>query len=298
MSGDHLLVVLTERLHRFFGNAPMTRIHGSQFLVMTHLGDLEQLIAKVRQSFQAAEPRVTMVLKAGIYETVPSDRDVMVMRSRAHIACESIYQRFDVDTIWFAPSMESERNFVAHLVNHFDEALAQEWIELYYQPLVRVSTGKVSSFEALVRWRDPAYGVLPGGKVIPILEDAHLIAKLDLYVIEHVCRDLQQLKEQSGVTVARTSINLSCLDLEEGHFAEKVEAIRKKYDVPRSLLRFEITESALFFSARPCRSRAPWHAARGRTRSSRWRRRRSRSTAASSTASTCRRLRAIRPRRS
>lgn len=62
--------------------------------------------------------------------------------------------------------------FNDYLVSHFQSALAQGRFHIVYQPLVRLSTGMVSSFEALVRWNDPCYGLLKAGLFVPVLERA------------------------------------------------------------------------------------------------------------------------------
>ncbi len=116
-----------------------------------------------------------------------------------------------------------------------DEAIEKEYIKVFYQPVVRVATGKVCGYEALVRWVDPRIGVLSPGDFIETLETYHLIHRVDAYVVEQVCRDYNKMIRQGDVIVP-ASINFSRLDFELCDIFGIVEETRKKYNVPRNML--------------------------------------------------------------
>ena len=78
-----------------------------------------------------------------------------------------------------------------YLLENFPKALEEEWLEVYYQPIVRAVNGRVCEEEALVRWDDPIMGVLNPGEFVPILEAVNAIATLDLYVLDHVLEQVQ-----------------------------------------------------------------------------------------------------------
>lgn len=71
-----------------------------------------------------------------------------------------------------------------YLLNNFDRALDEEWIEIYAQPVVRSSNGKVSEEEILARWDDPVLGVLNPNEFVPVLEPAGKIERLDLFILQ------------------------------------------------------------------------------------------------------------------
>ena len=60
-----------------------------------------------------------------------------------------------------------------YIVDHIEEAMAEGYIKVYYQPLVRALTKEICGFEALVRWADPHYGFLSPVEFIPVLEEYH-----------------------------------------------------------------------------------------------------------------------------
>ena len=131
-----------------------------------------------------------------------------------------------------------------YIVDHIEEAMAEGYIKVYYQPLVRALTKEICGFEALVRWVDPHYGLLSPAEFIPVLEDYHLIHHLDLYVLEKICQDYQKTKEEGGSLVP-VSLNLSRMDFELCDVFRELEERMTKYQVPREMLTLEITESVL-----------------------------------------------------
>lgn len=82
-----------------------------------------------------------------------------------------------------------------YIIDNLDRALAEGWITVCYQPIVRAANGRVCDEESLSRWVDPERGVLTHEEVIPVLEDARLIDRLDLYVPELT---LAKLKRQAA----------------------------------------------------------------------------------------------------
>lgn len=130
-----------------------------------------------------------------------------------------------------------------YILEHFDEALKNKWIEVYYQPVVRTITGAFCGAEALARWNDPEKGLLSPAEFIPVLEDTGRITELDLYVLEQICQDYQMVF-QRGNRVVPVSFNLSRKDLLHNDIIERIEAIMARYNVPRELVNVEITESA------------------------------------------------------
>ena len=145
---------------------------------------------------------------------------------------------------WLTNLNIEQNDLKTYILAHFDEALEKGWIELYVQPVVRILTGDLCNFEGLARWNDPVYGLLPPGKFIPVLEEAHEIHKLDMYLVELICRSLRCWMDHGHSTVP-ISFNLSRLDFDAVDVFATIETLRRQYEVPRDLLRIEITESII-----------------------------------------------------
>ena len=141
-------------------------------------------------------------------------------------------------------NLSNRYKLVQYIVSHVDEAIANNWIKAYYQPVVFAKDRKLCGVEALARWVDPEHGFLNPGIFIPSLEDAQLAYKLDLAMLEIVCKNMRRVLD-SGETVVPTSINFSRSDFSIVDIPNEIVRITKKYNIPTHYLHIEITESAL-----------------------------------------------------
>jgi len=131
-----------------------------------------------------------------------------------------------------------------YLLENIDRAIAEGWIQVYYQPIVSSENEKVCDEEALARWLDPVEGFLSPADFISALEEAGLVYKLDLFVLEQVVKKMRD-RMNAGLEVVPQSINLSRSDFES---CDIVEEIRKRVDeagIARNLISVEITEGII-----------------------------------------------------
>lgn len=203
-AGNQLLIHIAQVLSDIFGAVPMARLNDDRFVVITRIAHVALEVEHARTAIYEAEPRLSLVVKVGVYEPEAGVTDIALILDRAKLACDSIKGMYDRDIAWFDPSMEEALNLRTYLVTHFYEALEKGWIEVYYQPEVRALTREICGFEALARWRDPERGLISPGVFVPVLEDAHLVDRLDLYVLQRVCEDLQRIRREGlDVTLSR-----------------------------------------------------------------------------------------------
>lgn len=124
----------------------------------------------------------------------------------------------------------------------FANAMREKQFVAYFQPQYNHSTGMMVGAEALVRWKHPKRGLVSPGIFIPVLEESKQIVELDFYVYEFTCAFIRQLIDE-GVHVIPISTNFSRDDIFVDNFVERLEEIRKTYDVPVKYLRVELTET-------------------------------------------------------
>lgn len=129
-------------------------------------------------------------------------------------------------------------------VKEFDNAIKNGYIVPFFQPLTRTITGKVCASETLARWIDPNEGLISPNDFIPLLEENKLIYKLDLAMIENVCKFYNENKTKNLCF----SINISRLDFESVDMFKLIDDIMNKYNVPKNVIHLEITESIMFDS--------------------------------------------------
>ncbi len=140
--------------------------------------------------------------------------------------------------------LNSNDKIEQYIVDNIDRAIEQGYIKVYYQPIMRVTTGKVCGWECLARWEDPEYGFLNPALFIDVLERHSLIHKLDCRIIELVFTDYGKVRKDTG-TSEIVSINLSRFDFGLFDVFEYIDNLRLKFEVPKNILRFEIAESVM-----------------------------------------------------
>ncbi len=128
------------------------------------------------------------------------------------------------------------------LMGELDAALVHGGIEVFYQPKYDVRAGRITSTEALVRWRHDTRGFIGPDLFIPLAEKTNRIAPLTLHVLRTVVRDLSGWRTDHGAVTA--AVNISANLLSDAAFNAEVERILDTSDVPTTALVFEVTESA------------------------------------------------------
>ena len=122
-------------------------------------------------------------------------------------------------------------------------ALADNVLDVHYQPQFDAVSHKLRGVEALARWTDPELGVISPGDFIPVAEATGLIEVLGEYVLERACRDGQQWL-QDGHPPITVSVNVSASQLRFGHFASILPRTLERTGFPARQLEIEITESS------------------------------------------------------
>ena len=244
--GDDLLCRLAFVLRNTFPNALASRFSNDHFVVLdtTSVDAMKVHVIDIHNTMEKILMDARVDVKGGIYALEDSCSEVGVACDRARLACNTVKHRYDrVFGIYDAQLYERLR-LQQYVIDTVDDAIANGYIEVYYQPTARVATKKVCGCEALARWDDPLMGYMPPSRFIATLEEFHMIHKVDCFVLEHICQDLARLKEL-GEPVVPVSVNLSRLDFDACDIFEICEGHLAAYGIDRSLIDIEITESSL-----------------------------------------------------
>ena len=114
---------------------------------------------------------------------------------------------------------------------------------MFLQPKYSISTAKIIGAEALVRWIDPEKGMIPPNDFIPIFEKNGFVIRIDEYIWECACKEIRKWIDL-GIKPVPISVNVSRVHLTNSNFVDYLQALVRKYDIPKRLLELEITESA------------------------------------------------------
>lgn len=183
------------------------------------------------------------VPRLGVYEVDDLDVDVAIMCDRALLALRSIKGDYSTRIAYYDEAMRDALIEEQEMVGEMDRALEQGWFVVYLQPQYNHAKRAVCGAEALVRWVHPEKGLIPPDKFIPAFERNGFISKLDEYVWEQVAKRLR-IWIDSDKPVVPISVNVSRRDIYNPDLCGTLEALMERFDLPRALLKLEITESA------------------------------------------------------
>ncbi len=242
--GDQLLHSFAKLLIQTFSNENCGHVSADRFAVFTEEKGLEDKLRLLFQKAKETNGGKSLPVRVGIYPTRLEDVTVSFAYDRAKIACDSLRKTVASCFNYYSKELRDQVKMRQYLQTNLDRAIAENWIQVYYQPIIRAVSGKVCDVEALARWIDPVEGFLSPADFIPYLEEAGIIYKLDLFVLGQV---LEKIKKQSafGFYTVPHSINLSRSDFDA---CDIVEEVRKRVDeagVDRKNITIEITESII-----------------------------------------------------
>ena len=126
-------------------------------------------------------------------------------------------------------------------------ALSESGFELYYQPIYNIAEKRFTKAEALLRLHDEELGFIPPDEFIGIAEEIGLITDIGLMVVDKVCATLCDLAAK-GIVLDSMAINISPLQLVQENFVESMWGVISRYELPPTVLEFEITENVVIRS--------------------------------------------------
>ena len=242
--GDKLLKLFSKSLVRCFGNNLCCRIGGDHFAAITVMSGLEDKLQHLFRECENLNDGKSLPVHVGIYSSREGDIHASVACDRAKLACSELKGAYVSCFNYYSQEISDEAERRQYIIENIDKAIEENWIQVFYQPIVRAASRKTCEEEALSRWIDPIKGILSPADFIPALESAGLIYKLDLHVLELVLKKIR-LQKATGFSVVPQSINLSRADFDA---CDIVEEIRKRVDsagIGHESITVEITESII-----------------------------------------------------
>jgi diguanylate cyclase (GGDEF)-like protein len=210
--GDLVLKEAAQRIENALGQYDLAgRLGGDEFAVMVtgaRIAQAEQIAERIVSAFQ--QPiRVDnhdVVIGASIGIAVgPEDGDsAESLLRRADLALYAAKGEGRNRVYRFSAEMDEAAQLRRSIETDLRDALNRGELCLHYQPLVDVKTGRVSGFEALIRWNHPTRGLIMPGSFIPIAEETGLIVAIGDWVIRQALADAVHWPDDIGI-----SINLS-----------------------------------------------------------------------------------------
>lgn len=242
--GNSLLRTIAQIIKDYFPDNLVARYGDDHFVALANAEGLEEKIQKIQEKTVAQEKSIQLGLKCGIYTPKDRDESPSLACDHARYACSTIKKHFNKLIVEYDESMDKDFKIKRYVINNINKAIENGYIMPYYQPVVWAKNGKICGAEALARWIDPEYGFMSPAAFVPTLEEYHLIHKLDMYIMECVCKDLKQAREENHPMIP-VSINFSRLDFELTDPVAELNECIQKYGITKDQIHVEITETAL-----------------------------------------------------
>ncbi len=246
--GDQLLCTVADRLREMLRPEDfVARFGGDEFVVFQQnihsaedaAGLAKRIVDRLSERYKIDNHLVEIGASVGIAMTAPGVSADTLLKN----ADMALY-RATADgrgTYCFFRD-EMAHTVVARRILELDlrKALANEEFELFYQPLVNLKSGKISTCEALLRWNHPVRGTVSPIDIIPVAEDMGLIVDLGRWILRKAC--MECMKWPAGVSVA---VNFSPQQFHQRDILSEVRYALEVSGLSADRLEIEITESSL-----------------------------------------------------
>ncbi|MDI1263520.1 MAG: EAL domain-containing protein [bacterium] len=247
--GDKLLRAVAKRLRSTLREEDtLARLNSDEFaIVQTGVVRPEDTVLLARRLLDAiGEPYLldgnSVVIGASIGIAMsPGDGDESdKLLKNADMALSRAKSDFRGTFSFFESEMDARAQIRRKIETDLREAIRNDVLRPYYQPLVDLATGRITGFEALVRWPHPERGMISPAEFIPVAEETGLINAVGGLMLRRACMDAAQWPGD-----IRVAVNLSPLQFRVGNLLSQVTDALKHSGLPAKRLELEITETLL-----------------------------------------------------
>ena len=253
--GDQLLVAIARKLETIVRSTDtVARLGGDEFIILLDpIQDINDAIrfadrisGELRLPFDLEGRKLFATASIGIaLSSTDYDQGSDLLQNadiamfRAKKKGKARYEVFD--QVMYTQALEQ-----LQLENDLRQAVVERQFQVYYQPIVSLNTGKLTGFEALVRWQHPVRGLVSPAEFIPMAEETGLIVPIGEWVLREAAQEMIDWQTKfSTLAPLKISVNLSVKQLKEPDFLEKIDSILAQTGLAGQSLQLELTESML-----------------------------------------------------
>lgn len=250
--GDELLIQVASRLKSCIRDGDSaSRFGGDEFAVLlkniASETDIIRVTEKIRQ--ELAKPyhiegkELVVTPSIGVSRCPVDGKQTKTLLKKADVAMYKAKRTTKNSYCFYTHEDDSRANEVLSLEIELRHALERKQLHLMYQPKVNMIDGKISGFEALLRWQHTDKGLLSPDLFIPILEETGMIMEVGYWVINEACRFSAKLAAEG--TPFKVAVNLSSKQFAQDCLIENLQKSLLNTGCPPELLELELTEGAL-----------------------------------------------------
>ena len=253
--GDQLLVATARKLETLVRSTDtVARLGGDEFIILLDpIHDIndairfaERISGELSSPFNLegrehfATASIGIALSSTDYDQgsdLLQNADIAMFRAKKK--GKARYEVFD--RVMYTQALEQ-----LQLENDLRQALVERQFQVYYQPIVSLNTGRLTGFEALVRWQHPVRGLVSPVEFIPMAEETGLIVPIGEWVLREAAQQMSVWQTKFSIQAPlKISVNLSVRQLKEPDFLDKIDSILAQTGLAGQSLQLELTESML-----------------------------------------------------
>ncbi|MGF2034369.1 MAG: EAL domain-containing protein [Nostoc sp. CmiVER01] len=256
LKGDQFLIAIANRLEVCIRSTDIAaRLGGDEFTILLdelqNVSEAIKVVERIQQELtlplelDGQEVFTTASIGIALSSTLDYDQPENLLRDadtamyRAKALGKARYELFNQE-------MYIKALVRLQLENDLRRAIERHEFQLYYQPIVSLANGKLSGFEALLRWNHPERGLISPTDFIPLVEESGLIVEVGYWALHEACRQMRswQVSHQTN-SLEKISVNLSVKQFSQPDLIEQIGEILDSTGLDAGSLMLEITESAI-----------------------------------------------------
>ncbi len=247
--GDRVLFETSRKIQAFAGRHELYRVGGDEFVLLAPVTSEEEVntiavnLVKLMESpiELSSFESVWVTFSVGIRKSSLGDWPDLMMQD-ATFAIQEAKKQGGNRFVFFSQELANQNERVRLIANNVVHALANQEYYMVYQPVYNLSTKKITSYEALLRWESPIIGQVSPVEFIPLLEESDLIIPVGRWILRQVTTQLK-LWEEEGHEDFHVAINISVKQMMHPDFLYDVKLIIHEMKISPHRLIFEITET-------------------------------------------------------
>ncbi|MDZ8225516.1 putative bifunctional diguanylate cyclase/phosphodiesterase [Nostoc sp. ChiVER01] len=259
--GDQLLLTVAQRLQECLRSTDIAaRLGGDEFIILlVGIRDVFEVVAVVERIQKNLARTVVLdghevstTASIGIALSItgckqPEDylRDADIAMYRAKAQGRACYEIFNTD-------MHIQAMAHLQLVNELRRAIELQEFRVYYQPIVSLSHGRITGFEALVRWLHPKHGIVLPEYFMSTAQETGLIILIEQWLLHEACSQIQQWRKQFSSTCGdlaecplTINVNLCTTRFSQENLLPHINKVLQDTGLPAPNLTLEITEGVI-----------------------------------------------------
>jgi len=248
--GDRLLKHIAYVLSRSLSQKEVyARITGDKFYLLLEYEGKEKIESRLEKiteeilSFKFnIDKHFNLVVCAGVFVIENTGMGIDIISDRASLASNTIKGSHTSTYLFYNEEIRNKIMKENEIENEMHEALEHRDFIVFLQPKYDFKTKRISGAEALIRWQHSKKGIVQPQQFIPIFERNGFITKIDLYVLEEMCKQ-QKKWAAEGRKPLVVSVNQSRLHMYNPKYVDTLMSIIDKYDINPGCIELELTES-------------------------------------------------------